>query len=84
VQRRRAISDIVKPFFPELVESFEFAAIRREYEVIVANTDYNSERMGGCVHRMIERKVDSVAVMTSAIDRHLLDELSDRRPPSSF
>src|SRR6202022_2732479 len=78
------ISDIVNPFFPELVKSFEFAAIHRGYEVIVANTDYNSERMGGCVRRMIERKVDGVAIMTSEIDRHLLDELSLRRLPIVF
>jgi DNA-binding LacI/PurR family transcriptional regulator len=78
------ISDIVNPFFPELVKSFEFAAIRRGYEVIVANTDYNSERMGACVRRMIERKVDGVAIMTSEIDRHLLGELSDRRLPVVF
>lgn len=78
------ISDIVNPFFPELVKSFEFAAIHRGYEVIVANTDYNSERMGGCVRRMIERKVDGVAIMTSEVDRHLLDELSHRRLPIVF
>ena len=72
------ISDIVNPFFPELVKSFEFAAIHHGYEVIVANTDYDSDRMSGCVRRMIERKVDGVAVMTSELDRHLLDELSHR------
>jgi DNA-binding LacI/PurR family transcriptional regulator len=37
---------------------------------IVANTDYDSERMSGCVRRMIERKVDGVAIRTSEIDRH--------------
>jgi DNA-binding LacI/PurR family transcriptional regulator len=78
------ISDIVNPFFPELVKSFEFAAIHRGYEVIVANTDYNSERMGGCVRRMIERKVDGVAIMTSELDRHLLAELSHRQLPIVF
>ena len=75
------LSDIVNPFFPELVKSFEFAAIHRGYEVIVANTDYSSERMRVCVRRMIERKVDAVAIMTSEIDRPLLDELSHRRLP---
>jgi LacI family transcriptional regulator len=78
------ISDIVNPFFPELVKSFEFAAIHRGYEVIVANTDYDSERMSGCVRRMIERKVDGVAIITSEIDSHLQDELSHRRPPIVF
>jgi DNA-binding LacI/PurR family transcriptional regulator len=78
------ISDIVNPFFPELVKSFEFAAIRRGYEVIVANTDYSSERMAVCVRRMVERKVDGVAIMTSEIDPHLLGELSNRRLPIVF
>lgn len=75
------ISDIVNPFFPELVKSFEFAAIHHGYEVIIANTDYSSDRMGICVRRMIERQVDGVAIITSEMDRHLLDELSDRRVP---
>jgi DNA-binding LacI/PurR family transcriptional regulator len=78
------ISDITNPFFPELVKSFEFAATLRGYEVIVANTDYNSERMAMCVRRMIERKVDGVAILTSEIDRHLLTELSRRRQPIVF
>src|ERR1700690_976225 len=78
------ISDIVNPFFPELVKSFEFAAIHHGYEVIVANTDYNSERMSMCVRRMIERRVDGVAIMTSEIDRHLLGELAQRRLPIVF
>jgi DNA-binding LacI/PurR family transcriptional regulator len=75
------ISDIVNPFFPELVKSFEFAAIHHGYEVIVANTDYSSERMGVCVRRMIERRVDGVAIMTSEMDRHLLAELAQRQLP---
>jgi DNA-binding LacI/PurR family transcriptional regulator len=78
------ISDIVNPFFPELVKSFEFAAIQHGYEVIVANTDYSSERMGTCVRRMIERKVDGVAIMTSEIEPPLLAELSRRRLPIVF
>lgn len=78
------ISDIVNPFFPELVKSFEFAATRRGYEVIVANTDYNPERMAVCVRRMIERQVDAVAIITSEIEPHLIEELSRRKLPIVF
>ncbi len=78
------ISDIANPFFPELVKSFEYAAIQHNYEVIVANTDYNMDRMAVCVRRMIERQVDGVAVMTSEIDGKLIDELSRRRLPIVF
>lgn len=78
------ISDIVNPFFPEVVKSFEFAAIQCGYEVIIANTDYCAERMGVCVRRIIERQVDGVAVLTSEIEPHLLEELSGRRLPIVF
>jgi LacI family transcriptional regulator len=37
-----------------------------------------------CVRRMIERKVDGVAMMTSEIDPPLLDELTHRRLPIVF
>ncbi len=78
------ISDISNPFFPELVKSFEDSAIRHNYEVIVANTDYKSERMAVCVRRMIERKVDGVAIMTSEMDHHLIEELARQRLPIVF
>jgi LacI family transcriptional regulator len=78
------ISDISNPFFPELVKSFDDAAIQHGYEVLVANTDYKSERMAICVRKMIERKVDGVAIMTSELDRHLLTELYRRRFPMVF
>jgi LacI family transcriptional regulator len=78
------ISDISNPFFPELVKSFDDAAIRNNYEVLVANTDYKSERMGIAVRRMIERKVDGVAIMTSELDRDLLAELYHRQLPLVF
>src|SRR5215469_9396080 len=78
------ISDIVNPFFPELVKSFEFAATHRGYEVIVANTDYSPDRMATCVRRMIERQADAVAILTSEIEPHLIDELSRRKVPIVF
>ena len=78
------ISDIINPFFPELVKSFEFAATRHGYEVIIANTDYNPERMATCVRRMIERQADAVAIITSELERHLIDELSRRKVPIVF
>ena len=78
------ISDISNPFFPELVKSFDDAAIQHSYEVLVANTDYKSDRMAICVRKMIERKVDGIAIMTSELDPHLLTELYRRRFPMVF
>lgn len=70
------ISDIVNPFFPELVKSFEDTAIQHSYDVMVANTGYDQQRMSIAVRRMMERKVDGVAVMTSEMDKDLTEQLA--------
>ncbi|HWY04800.1 MAG TPA: LacI family DNA-binding transcriptional regulator [Candidatus Acidoferrum sp.] len=78
------ISDITNPFFPELVKSFQDAALRSSQEVIIGNTDYNPKRMAGCIRRMVERKVDGVAIMTSEADPGLMTELTRRNIPTVF
>ncbi|HEX3436218.1 MAG TPA: LacI family DNA-binding transcriptional regulator [Pseudacidobacterium sp.] len=78
------ISDITNPFFPELVKSFEDIAVQYGQEVLVANTNYDPHRMEVCVSRMLQRKVDGVAIMTSEMDKHLIEEFSNRRIPLAF
>ena len=56
------VSDITNPFFPELVHSFEALATQHQYDLILTSTDYQTARMTGCVRRMLERKVDGVAI----------------------
>jgi DNA-binding LacI/PurR family transcriptional regulator len=78
------ISDITNPFFPELVKSFEDIAVQFGQEVLVANTNYDAHRMEVCVSRMLQRKVDGVAVMTSEMDEHLIEEMNSRLIPLVF
>lgn len=78
------ISDIANPFFPELVKGFEDTAIQQNYAVTVTNTGYDSARMALGVRRLIEHQVDGVAIMTSEIDRHLIDQLTSRGVPLVF
>ena len=78
------ISDITNPFFPELVKSFEEMAVSHGLEVIVSNTSYKAERAEICVQRMLERKVDGVAIMTSEVEAHLLDRLKHHHIPMVF
>ncbi len=78
------VSDIVNPFFPELVKSFEEAAMAKDYEIIMANTNYDATRTALKVRRMIERRVDGVAIMTSEMDQKLINELSNRDIPIVF
>jgi DNA-binding LacI/PurR family transcriptional regulator len=72
------VSDISNPFFPELVKSIEAAAFEHGYDVILANTDYDPERASNYVKRMIGRNASGVAVMTSELDLHLIDDLARR------
>jgi LacI family transcriptional regulator len=78
------ISDITNPFFPDLVKSFEDQAVQHGLEVIIGNTDYDAKRMAGCIRRMVERKVDGVAIMTSEADPELVAELTRRNIPTVF
>lgn len=72
------ISDITNPFFPELVKSFEDIAVQNGQEVLIANTNYDPARMEVCVSRMLQRKVDGVAIMTSEMDERLITEFQKR------
>jgi LacI family transcriptional regulator len=78
------VSDITNPFFPELVKGFEDAASQKGYEVLLSNTEYDSSRMATGVRRMLERKVDAVAIMTSEMDRSLTQQLAHRDIPMVF
>jgi DNA-binding LacI/PurR family transcriptional regulator len=78
------ISDITNPFFPELVKAFEDIAVAHQQEVLIANTDYDPKRMELCVSRMLQRKVDGVAIMTSEMDERLVEVFSHRRVPLVF
>ena len=64
-----------------MIQAFEAAAVERGYEILIGSTNYSSERMTQCVHRMVERKVEGVAVMTFGMDEDLLQELAGRRIP---
>jgi len=78
------VSDITNPFFPELVKGFEEAATEKGYEVLLSNTGYDSLRMANGVRRMLERKVDAVAIMTSEMDASLTQQLAHRKIPMVF
>ena len=75
------ISDITNPFFPELVKGFEQLALKEGFEVLCLNTNYDPGRVSQCAQRLLERKVDGVAVFTSEMDKGLLAQLEERRIP---
>ena len=78
------ISEITNPFFPELIQGFEDIAVEHGYEVLISSTNYDPKRMSHCIRRMLERKVEGVAVMTFGIEEPLLEQLAKRKVPLVF
>jgi LacI family transcriptional regulator len=77
------VSDIVNPFFAELLREFEEEAVRQQYEVIVANVNNDPRRVQQSTRRLLERRVDGVAFMT-AEQSPLSAELRRRQIPLVF
>ncbi len=69
------ISEITNPFFPELMQSFEDVAGEHDFEVMIGSTNYNRERARIFIRRLVQRRVEGVAVMTFRAESHFLDEL---------
>lgn len=71
------VSEITNPFFPELIQEFEAAVIQRGYELMIGSTNYDPKTTEACVRRMLERKVEGVAVMTFGIERGALERFHE-------
>ncbi len=78
------VSEITNPFFPELIQEFERVAVERGYEILIASTNYDRKRMEQCARRMLERKVDGVAVMTFGIEDFLFERFAEDQIPVVF
>src|ERR1700679_1032075 len=78
------VSEITNPFFPELIQSFEDSAVERGYEILIGSTNYERKTIEKCVRRMLERKVDGVAVMTFGIEDFLFERFEAESIPVVF
>ena len=78
------VSEITNPFFPEIVQVFEDAAVENGYEILLVSTVHDPKRMDISVRRMIERRVDGVAVMTFGMEDLLLQDPKFRNVPLVF
>ena len=78
------VSELTNPFFPEIVQVFETIAVRHHYEILLTSTMNDPDQMESSVRRMIERQVESVAVMTFGMEDALLEDLKLRQVPLVF
>jgi LacI family transcriptional regulator len=78
------VSEITNPFFPEIIHVFEETALRHNYEVLLTSTVHDSERMKISVRRMLEHRVEGVAIVTFGMEESLLHDLKLRKIPLVF
>ena len=78
------VSNIENPFFLDIYKAVETGAHARGYEVIMANTDYDSEQLVTSIRLMIGRRVAGLAVIVSEMAPELIDELNGNRIPVVF
>src|ERR1700734_1314353 len=78
------VSEIPNPFFPEIVQAFEDIAVQHNYEILLTSTIHNPKRMEIAVRRMIERRVDGVAILTFGMEDALIEDLRFRKVPLVF
>lgn len=70
------VENITNPFFPELIQSFEEVAVANGYEILVSSSNSDPAILTTCVRRMLERKVEGVAVLTFGEEEPVLDQLA--------
>jgi DNA-binding LacI/PurR family transcriptional regulator len=75
------IPDITNPFFSEFIKCFEGIVVRNDQEMLMATTDFHSARMQQSIRRMLIRKVDGVALLTSEIETESFENLIQNRVP---
>ena len=72
------VSNLENPFFLDIFRALEQEAHSHGYEVLIANTDYDSEWLKSSVRVMLGRRVAGLALVVSEIDPAILDELEAR------
>jgi LacI family transcriptional regulator len=75
------VENITNPFFPELIQNFEEVAVAAGYEILVSSSNSDPAILTTCVRRMLERKVEGVAVLTFGEEEPVLDQLANHNVP---
>lgn len=78
------VSEITNPFFPEIVQTFECLAAENNYEILLTSTVHDPKRIEPTLRRMLERRVDGIAILTFGMEEAFLGRLRCYRMPSVF
>ncbi|MBB4683506.1 LacI family DNA-binding transcriptional regulator [Amycolatopsis jiangsuensis] len=84
------VSDIANPFTAQVARGLEDEAVRRGYQVLIASSDFDSEREAQVLASFARRTVDAVALLSSSgvgegvarlVRNGIPTVFVDRRPP---
>ncbi|MFT4113793.1 LacI family DNA-binding transcriptional regulator [Silvibacterium sp.] len=75
------LPDITNPFFPDFVRNFEAVLLERNLELLLATTDFRTARIQQSIRRMLVRRVDGVAFLSSEEERESFAALVHNRVP---
>ena len=78
------VSNIENPFFLDIYKAVELGAHAAGFDVILANTDYKSDRLVTSIRLMLGRRVAGLAAIVSEMDAALIAELTSQRIPVVF
>jgi DNA-binding LacI/PurR family transcriptional regulator len=75
------IPDITNPFFPEFIQSFEGILGDTNYNMLLATTESQSQRMQKTIHRMLVSKVEGIVLLASEIETAPIEAAISNRVP---
>jgi LacI family transcriptional regulator len=75
------VSNMENPFFLDIYRTLESDAHSRGYQVVVANTAYDSEQLVASVQLMIGWRVAGLAAIVSEMDEDLVETLAASKIP---
>ena len=74
------VSEISNFVFPEMVQTFMQLGVKNNYEVILASVDQDSSHLKITARKMIERRVDGIAILSFGPDESMVEILRNRPP----
>jgi LacI family transcriptional regulator len=75
------VSETVQPFFPEILQTFENLGVEHNYEILLSSIARDPRPMEVAVRRMIERRVEGLAILSFEKEASLIEGFRGRNLP---
>ena len=75
------VSDTIGPFLPEIVQTFEKLGFEHDYEIFLSSIARDQCQMEAAMRRMIERRVEGLAILSFEQEISLIEVFEGRNLP---